>query len=127
MLVVVIPATAGLLGALRGLGPSLRAADQLMYVSSPHWSDSIMPLVLFAFYGLVVGAGLAAILSLRTGLSGPGVWLSAGVGIAVVIAIAALAAPALFPSAVPRTCWVALACVAVAAAGAIWLVTAWLG
>jgi hypothetical protein len=124
--VCTVPAAALLVAGLHSLRRTLLAADKLMYPGSPHWWESVTPAVLFGLIGLGFGALTAWRTSAAASLGGLATWLIAGANLAVFGAAGAAAAPFVFPSGIPGTCWISLASMMVCAVASLYLTLAWL-
>lgn len=120
-----IPGAVGLWLGLTLMRRSLVASASLTG-DSDFWREIWWSLLLFCFYGAVLGGGIAWRVSSAASLGGLATWLAAGANLTLVLLVGAFASRCvLFSGPVPSTCWMGLALLAAAALAGVRFFNAW--
>lgn len=118
----------GAVGLCFGLGLMRRAllAAEVLSKDNDYWRETWLPFLLFCFYGMVLGAGIAWRVTSTVSLGGAATWLATGANIAMVLLVGVCASSwAVFPDAVPSTCWIALGLLSGAALAGVYFLSIW--
>lgn len=107
--------------------PTLEAADKLFHRGSDFWQESLMPTVLFAFFGAGFGALLGWRMSASASLTGFTVWLITGAAVLILMVVGGCAAMMIFANGVPTMCCISLAVMGLSTLVAMYLYGLWGG
>jgi hypothetical protein len=122
---VSIPGAAGLWCGLALMKPTLEAAAALSS-DSGFWRETGLSLLLFCFYGVVLGGATAWRVTSTASLAGLATWLAAGGNVLLVALTGVIVSRFCFtPGDVPWTCWFGLGGLTGSAFLGIWLFNAW--
>lgn len=120
-----IPGAAGLYLGLSLMKRVLLAAEALSK-DNEYWRETWLPLLLFCFYGAILGAGITWRITSTVSLDELTAWLAAGTNIVLLLLVGVCSASLVtFENAVPFTCWTALALLGGAAVAGVYAVNAW--
>ncbi|HPD29644.1 MAG TPA: hypothetical protein PLL20_06595 [Phycisphaerae bacterium] len=122
---VSVPGAVGLCLGLNLIKRALLAAEVLSK-DNDYWRETWIPMLLFCFYGGLLGAGIAWRVTSAVSLGGPAIWLAAGASLILVL-LAGIGASTwfVFPGNVPSTCWIGLGLLVGAAVVGVHAVNAW--
>lgn len=122
---VSIPGAVGLCLGLNLMKRSLLAAEMLSK-DNDCWRETWIPMLLFCFYGGLLGAGIAWRVTSAVSLGGLAIWLAAGANLVLVL-LAGICVSTwfVFSGSVPSTCWIGLGLLAGAAIVGVHAVNAW--